>query len=132
MTYQQLASESFDKDPRAERIAFPDDLASRSIEDRLTWIVGNSSEEECGPRLLQYFSSLSINEYEDAGDIIIEQISTIVKKFKGVRRKKRFAAQELEKEVAQREEAVRSRQAQLKEDLDRLKKQGQDVIQGQR
>ena len=76
------------------------------------------------------FSSLTIEQYEEAGDLLLEKFANVIGRYKEARKSKRMVAKEFEKEVAQREELVRTKTTAVERDLTGLKHAGRKVVQG--
>lgn len=132
MNYDQLQSESFDYNPRAPAAVPPDDLQSRSMSEQLHQInnISSQSEGDRNEQQMAYFSSLSIDQYDECGDLIVDQFASILNKFKQARQEKRKIAQDFEREVAERERNIRGRAGLIDKDLTRLRRAGEDVING--
>ncbi|KAL8782972.1 MAG: hypothetical protein Q9213_004980 [Squamulea squamosa] len=133
MTFQQLAEEPFDTAPQPAKLG----------NDKISVEDGSSLDEKLlhlhslgGPRdqvqsqRQAFFSSLPIDQYEECGDLMTEAFSQIILKFKNARQQKRGLAKEFEEEVAARQKLVERRKIAVAEDLDRLKRAGQDVVRG--
>ena len=130
MSYADLAKEQFDHDPRATSNGLPKDQGAEPLAKKLSYLCNlpsSSSEEQPDPRY-QFFSSLSIDDYEECGDIIVDQFAAILKRFKELRREKRKVAGDFEGQIAARQAAVQARQEVLQNDLGRLKEDGQKMV----
>ncbi|KAL8824550.1 MAG: hypothetical protein Q9191_004975 [Dirinaria sp. TL-2023a] len=129
MSYKLLNSESFDHIPKPSGTALPSDLAQASLADKLDHVYQLKDKEE---QRRNVFASLSIEQYEETGDLILEKFASLLNRYKDARREKRDAARGIEKEVAQREERVRSKTHAVEKDLTGLKRGAEDVIRGKR
>ena len=132
MTYEQLKSEDFDHNPGAPPSVLPEDIKSQDLDKQLTYIsnfrhLPENEQSECHRA---FFESLSINQYEECGDLMVDRLAQLVKKLKDARRTRRKIAMEFEAEVAAREEDVRAQGEEIDKDMVRLKKAGQDMIGG--
>ncbi|KAI4118008.1 MAG: hypothetical protein LQ345_001844 [Seirophora villosa] len=129
MSYRQLAEESFDASPQATHLkdAAPEDK-SLLKEELLHMHSLNGPKEQVRPQRQAFFSSLSIDQYDECGELMAQQLSQIMLKFQQARREKRRVAAEFEKEVGAREKVVESRKVAVMTDLDRLKRTGQEVV----
>ncbi|KAL8927537.1 MAG: hypothetical protein Q9208_002342 [Pyrenodesmia sp. 3 TL-2023] len=131
MSYQQLAEESFDTDPDASELDDPSLTSKSTLKEKLLHLHSLDKPREQLQSLRQgFFSSLPINEYEECGDLMAEQFSQVILRFKRARQEKRGVAREFENEVTVREKAVERRKMAVTKDLARLKRAGQDVVQG--
>lgn len=74
------------------------------------------------------FASLTIDTYEECGDLLIERFSEIVRRLKEARQVKRKACRALEEEVALREGWVRRKRACVEGGLGRLRTTGMSVV----
>ncbi|KAL8962152.1 MAG: hypothetical protein Q9193_001404 [Seirophora villosa] len=129
MSYRQLAEESFDASPQATH---PKDTAPEDdpqLKEKLLHIHSlNGPKEQVRSQRQAFFSSLSIDQYDECGELMAQQLSEIMLQFQQARREKRRVAAEFEKEVAAREKVVESRKVAVMTDLDRLKRTGQEVV----
>ncbi|KAL9131546.1 MAG: hypothetical protein Q9217_000560 [Psora testacea] len=130
MSYQQLQAEPFDHDPTEPDQQLPADLINGSLSDRLTHLFSHRKLDEQGEQRDAFFSRLTIDQYEECGELIIDKVSSIISKFKDARWQKRKVAKEFEEEIGRREERVRRKDRALEEDLERMKKNGIDLVKG--
>ncbi|KAI4187457.1 MAG: hypothetical protein L6R41_002813 [Letrouitia leprolyta] len=129
MSYQQLADEPFDTSPHHIDLNDPALTSDSSLSDRLRYLHSLGGPKESVQLQRQaFFSSLPIAHYEECGDLMADQFSQIITKFKEARQQKRRLAREFEDEVSAREKVVESRKAAVMNDLSRLKRAGQDVV----
>ncbi|KAL8775356.1 MAG: hypothetical protein Q9209_000364 [Squamulea sp. 1 TL-2023] len=133
MTFQQLADESFDSAPHPakhenHKISVED---GASLNEKLLYLHSlEGPRDQVQSQRQAFFSSLPIDQYEECGDLMTEAFSQIIVKFKNARQQKRGLAEEFEEEVAARQKLVERRKIAVAEDLDRLKRAGQDVVRG--
>ena len=125
MNYNDLKGQSFDTDPNARAFEAdnlqPNDAMSRKLE-----AVAKLSSSEQG----QFVSSLSVNEWEEAGDWFLDQFGGVLKQLKTLRRKKREVAQGFENEVETRHAAVVKKRKHTDDALDAMRKSGGMVLKG--
>ncbi|KAI4253315.1 MAG: hypothetical protein L6R42_007629 [Xanthoria sp. 1 TBL-2021] len=131
MTFQQLADESFDTAPQPTKLG----NGNMSLEDELTLDEKllhlhslDGSRDHVQSQRQEFFSSLPIDQYEECGDLMAGHFGQILSKFKNARQHKRGLAKNFEEEVAARQKLVERRTVAVAEDLDRLKRAGQDVV----
>ena len=132
MTYEELKSEDFDHNPGAPPSVLPEDIKSQDLDKQLTYISSfkHLPEDQQSEFHRAFFESLSIDQYEECGDLMVDRLAQLVKKLKDARRTRRKIAMEFEAEVAAREEDVRAQGEEIDKDMVRLKKAGQDMIGG--
>ena len=135
MPYSDLQNQSFDQDPSASSNILPERFKISSLAEKLEHIrkPSNTSppdSEQHFEAQCRFFSSLTIEQYEECGDLIIDQFTDIMKRFKEVRQDKRKVAAEFETEVSQRQATVMKRTGFLEKDMGRLRRAGQDVVRG--
>ena len=130
MTFDELFSESFDHDPKAPSPSLPPDANRATLAEKLAGFQRSKADEDHNQQLKSFFFSLTINQYDECGEIIIDRISTIMDKYRKARQCKRQAAQQFEKEVTNREQSVSQGTEAVEQGLKRLKKAGEDVVRG--
>ena len=132
MKYEQLKSEDFDHNPGAPPNVLPEDIKSQDLDKQLIYISNfkHLPEDEQSEFHRAFFESLSIDQYEECGDLMVDRLAQLVKKLKDGRRTRRKIAIEFEAEVAAREEDVRAQGEEIDRDMVRFKKAGQDMIGG--
>ncbi|KAI4171160.1 MAG: hypothetical protein LQ348_006982 [Seirophora lacunosa] len=129
MSYRQLAEESFDASPQATHLKDAGPKDESLLKEKLFHMRSlNGPKEQVRSQRQAFFSSLSINQYDECGELMAQQLSQIMLKFQQARREKRRVAAEFEKEVGAREQVVESRKVAVMTDLDRLKRTGQEVV----
>ncbi|KAL8737039.1 MAG: hypothetical protein Q9181_002082 [Wetmoreana brouardii] len=131
MSFQQLASESFDTSPQPIELKDPALTDKSSLEGKLVYLHSlDGPRDQVQLQRQAFFSSLPIDQYEECGGIMTDCFSQVISKFKQARQEKRALAKEFESEIASREKNVERRKVAVTEDLDRLKRAGQDVVRG--
>jgi len=126
MPYDKLKQESFDHDPMADptfvRNLFPGEV-DKGLEARLEAARSFSVDAQAA-----FFSSLNLQQWEEAGDWFIGKFSEIVKKMGQCRREKRKLAAEFEKEVHERHDAVEKKKRSIEDALESMRTSGKDVL----
>lgn len=130
MSYKLLKSESFDQVPKHGTGVIPHDIVKASLPEKLKYAYELKGREDTEAQRNAVFASLTIEQYEETGDLIIEQFSNFLGRYKDARRTKREAARDFEKEIGQREERVRGKFTAVTQDLDRLRRGAEDVVRG--
>lgn len=126
MTYTDLKTASFDVDPNVTESGHlsalqPDDPLPKKL-------------EALGPMDLRakqdYFASLGIEEWEEAGDWFLESFAKLTERFKIARQEKRKIARDFENEIEQRHESVAKKQKLTAGAFDEMRESGGKVLQG--
>ena len=130
MTYKLLSSESFDHIPKPNTASLPTKFTEATVTDKVQKAYDLKDDDARRSYREAIFSHLTIEQYEEAGDILLERFCEVVGRYKEARRSKRNLAKELEKEVAQREQLVRGKTAAIDGDFIGLRQAGQKVVQG--
>lgn len=116
MSFEELQSEPFDHDPTKEIPESPAKPSGDNLSDRLKFY----GEKDEGSQA-QLFTQMSVRDWEDSGDWFLEQFGDVVRKMKEARQAKRRMVEQFEKEVSNREEAVRYKKDNLDRKLSKLK-----------
>jgi hypothetical protein len=130
MSFSDLRKQDFDYDPQ---------LAALQQQQQMeTAPVGGSSLEEQlehyktkgGVDQHQFFTRISVDDWEEAGDWFLAQFSEVVGKLRKARKVKRELVDRFEVEIAAREEAVRGKMEGIEQTLKELKQGGQSMMEG--
>ncbi|PKY01494.1 hypothetical protein P168DRAFT_299090 [Aspergillus campestris IBT 28561] len=131
-TFDSLQSEPFDHDPAAARalhptqeVEAPDNNNNTSPEDKLAFLSRLSNSDRDA-----YFSNLTMNEWEDCGDVLVEQFSSMLKKMKDLRHARRKTAAVFEAEVKRRHETVEIQSEELSRKFEEMRSGGAEVLRG--
>ncbi|KAK4202847.1 extracellular mutant protein 11-domain-containing protein [Triangularia verruculosa] len=134
MSYSDLRKEAFDYDPQAAaaieqqtsaKQQLPPPHPGGSIEQRMEYYKSQGSLDQH-----QFFTRISVDEWDEAGDWFLEQFGAVVQKFKKARKSKRQLIAQFEDEISAREEAVRGKIEGIGRTLEDLKHEGQNMMQG--
>lgn len=130
MSYQQLKDESFDHVPGSAKMMASFDLPNPSLplSDRLQQIYQDKTHKDRELRARGFFSSLTIDQYEECGDLLLDGFRTVMERLKQARQQKRRAAKVMEEHITKREELVRKKRGIIEQDLGRLKNAGSAVV----
>ncbi len=123
MSFSELQREPFDHDPNGPSPALPNSDSTASLPDRLSLAAGLEQDEQHN-----FFNSLSIDEWEDAGDWFLEQFGGLIKKMKEARRQKRGLAASFETELSERDEMVGIKRREVEDALGSMKKGGMGLL----
>ncbi|KAK3678299.1 hypothetical protein LTR78_001594 [Recurvomyces mirabilis] len=121
LSYADLKSAEFDQNPRISQLPGQGETLSKDLESMLT----KGSKDQ-----IEYFSTLNIVVWEEAGDWFLGRYSEVVKKLKAARQEKRKAARLFEDEIEARHEAVSMKRQQTEAALGDMKASGAQVLQG--
>lgn len=126
MSYEDLKSETFDQNPRADPQVLGDEILQKGLNERLEFVQKNLDPEKQS----KFFSSLSTDEWEEAGDWFLGKFQKIIQGTKAARQNKRKLAQEFEEEVENRYKHISKRQEKLGAAMDKMKQQGEGLVPG--
>ncbi|GFF40682.1 hypothetical protein IFM61606_05422 [Aspergillus udagawae] len=128
-TLEELQAEPFDFDPataRATAILSPSqDPSGSTEEDRVSLLMRLSKEDRQA-----YLSNLTIDEWEECGDQLLEQFSKLLSETKELRRARRRTAAMFEAEIKRRHDAVKEESSDLDKKLNEMKTGGAEVLRG--
>jgi hypothetical protein len=122
-TYEELHKQSFDHYPGEQPSILSEDDEARSINERLGLVQKMDSESK-----QQFIASLSLGEWEDAGDWFLERFSMIITKMKDARKERRKLAKSFEEEIYKRHEGVQGKKRDIEEALSEMSKSGAVVL----
>ena len=131
MNFQQLSNEPFDLASDTALASIPPELSSGTLAAKMDYILERLKDDDTKvAHRRAFFSSLSIEQYEECANLMIRRFSDIISSFTDARRQRRRAAKDFEKETAKREECVRGKITIVDKDLGRLKRGGEEVVRG--
>ncbi|KAE8353942.1 extracellular mutant protein 11-domain-containing protein [Aspergillus coremiiformis] len=127
-SFADLQAEPFDHIPAAA----PSPATSNAVqeaqpnpEDKIPYLMNLSDSDR-----RTYFSKMSMEEWEDCGDQLIEQFSQMLTKMKDLRHARRKTASLFEAEIRRRHEAVEEQSTDLSKKLDEMRTGGAEVLRG--
>ncbi|RAH77082.1 hypothetical protein BO86DRAFT_451265 [Aspergillus japonicus CBS 114.51] len=94
-------------------------------EEKLSHLLGLSDTDR-----REFFSGLTMDAWEDYGDLLIDQFSATLTKMKDLRRARRQTAAVFEAEIRRRHELVEEQSAELSRKLTDMKSGGAEVLRG--
>ncbi|EAW13955.1 uncharacterized protein ACLA_069860 [Aspergillus clavatus NRRL 1] len=127
-TFDELQAEPFDFDPATARTTVtlnPSQDPSAAEQDRVAFLLRLSEKDR-----QTYLSNLSIDEWEDCGDQLIEQFTKLLTDMKDLRRARRKTAAVFEAEVKRRHEVVQDQRSDLARKLNEMRTGGVEVLRG--
>ena len=99
MDYQQLQAESFDHVPGLVPYhGLPD--PSLPLSERLRNIYPDKTHKDKAARAKAFFASLTIDQYEECGDLLLDGFRDVMDRLRDARRQKRQAARKMEVQFA--------------------------------
>lgn len=130
MAFKVLRDEPFDSGLPISDAVIPSNLVNVSLSQRLDHIYSMGPNGAYDSPRMKFFLSLSLDQYEECGDLILDRFTSIISKYKDARRQKRKAAKSFEEEVAKRVERVCEKRKIVEKDLGRLRRAGEDAVRG--
>ena len=131
MTFDQLCNEPFDVASDTDRPSLPQDVSSGTLAAKMDYVFERFKDDKA--KFIQrraFFSSLSIEQYEECAKLMIGRFSAIISKLTDARQHRRRVAKDFEEEVAKREGCIRGKTAMVSKNLGRLKRGGEEVVRG--
>lgn len=133
-SFTDLQAEPFEKAP----ILTPPPIKSPSLPPEPIFAPNGESQNDAVSHLLSltvqdremYLSRMTVDEWEDCGDQIIDQFSHLLMKMKKLRRARRHTAQVFEDEIRRRHEQVEAQNQDLSAKLDEMRTGGAEVLRG--
>jgi hypothetical protein len=127
MTYDELRNQPFDNDPRSPAV----DAAQRAmgqtypLEERLKSHLNDSRADQ-----EKFLQSLSVDEWEQAGEWFITRFSETMTKFAELRRQRRNIAADFEKKLSERDALIKGKSESLNSVMHEMKKGGINLLRG--
>lgn len=125
MSFADLQSEPFDHDPKREVPESPAKPPGDNLDDRMKFYSDKSEEAQA-----QFFTDMSVQDWEESGDWFLERFGDIVRKMKEARQAKRKLVQHYETEIFNREEEVRRKKDSIERKMSCLSRDGSAMLQG--
>ncbi|KAJ6103596.1 hypothetical protein N7486_003818 [Penicillium sp. IBT 16267x] len=133
-SFTDLQAEPFEKAPTP----IPPPIKSPSLPPEPILAPNGESQEDAVSHLLNltgqdrqmYLSRMTVDEWEDCGDQIIDQFSHLLMKMKKLRRARRNTARVFEEEIKRRHEQAETQNQDLSAKLDEMRTGGAEVLRG--
>lgn len=122
MDYTELKAQSFDTDPNNPRSGRKQ---GQTLQSRLQAVSEAPQQKQ-----YDFFLALPLQEWEEAGDWLLERFGEVLSNFKAVRQEKREAARGFEEEIAKRYDAVGKKRKQTEAQLNEMRENGRELLQG--
>ncbi|KAL5339558.1 extracellular mutant protein 11-domain-containing protein [Aspergillus crustosus] len=130
-TFTELQEEPFDKTPTPKASKPPKETTPqqpperKEHEDKIPFLLRLSEQERN-----EYFSKLSMSEWEECGDLLVEQFGKMMTKMKDLRHARRKTAAVFEAEVKRRHELVEEQSTELTGKFNEMRAGGVEVLRG--
>ncbi|KAL4779129.1 extracellular mutant protein 11-domain-containing protein [Aspergillus varians] len=130
-TFNDLQAEPFDHAPtprasKPTKETQPQLLPEKGKgEDTISFLLRLSDQERS-----DYFTKLSMDEWEGCGDLLIEEFSKMMVKMKDLRHARRQTAAVFEAEVKRRHEMVEEQSAEISGKFEEMRTGGAEVLRG--
>ena len=129
--YATLMNETWDPlppNPKRANPNYPDpkEAPDYSFKDCVDYVIRDESPDFQA----DFFQRISIEEFEQAGDIFVEKFAELMRKICMARRRKREVVEAFEREVEVREEAVRGRLVGMDGKFEEMRSGGEGVLRG--
>ncbi|KAG8531608.1 uncharacterized protein KY384_003238 [Bacidia gigantensis] len=128
MTYEQLKAEPFDHGPKASYRELPALFVDGSMQEKLGHIYMWRGNDQIDKQRKDFFASLTIDQHESCGDLIIDKFKDMLDKFKQARWEKRKMFQDFEAQLENRQTLVTEKGVIIESDLNAMQKKGKDII----
>ncbi|KAF9893868.1 hypothetical protein FE257_010038 [Aspergillus nanangensis] len=122
-SFGDLQAEPFDRVPAAPDSFNP--ARELPADDKMSYLMKLSDQDR-----RVFFSNLSVEEWEDCGDQIIDEFSKLLTKTKELRQARRRTAAIFEAEIKRRHENVEEQASDLSKKLDVMRTGGVEVLRG--
>ncbi|OJJ46716.1 hypothetical protein ASPZODRAFT_2009191 [Penicilliopsis zonata CBS 506.65] len=123
-SFSDLQAEPFDRipSPVPQQASSPEPV---DPSDMISALLRFSGQERNN-----YLSNLTIDEWEDCGDQLLDRFSNMLTQMKDLRRARRKTAAAFEAEIKRRHESVQNENLNLSNQLSEMRKGGIDVLRG--
>jgi len=126
MEYNDLVKQSFDENPRADLGAVSELFPTNSAQDIPARMKLAQKFDEDAQKL--FFSSLTIDQWDEAGDWFLQQFGDVLDRLRTARRERRKIAGQYEDEVHSRHDTVESKKRGISEALSSMRSSGESVL----
>jgi hypothetical protein len=123
--FDELQTEPFEGPLHEDVHDAPVDHSPKSLEQKLETLTNADIQIQ-----KELFSSLKIEQWEEAGDWFQERFSEVFHKLKAARKKRRDLASDFEKRIAQRQQALTKKRKITEDALSEMKRSGSQVLEG--
>lgn len=125
MSFDELQNEPFDHDPTRQVAPSPAKPPADNLDNRLRFYQSKDENVQA-----QFFTQMHVRDWEESGDWFLTKFGNIVNKMRDARKAKRAMVESFEKEISNREEAVRHKKESIDRRLSKLKQDGDAMMKG--
>ncbi|KAI0852993.1 extracellular mutant protein 11-domain-containing protein [Daldinia vernicosa] len=125
MDYSELKDEVFDFDPAQAEAQSAIGPPRGTLPEKLDHFFDKDQESQ-----MEFFSKMPVKDWEISGDWFLERFGEVMQRFREARQAKRTVIQDFENEIADRDEAVRSKIRTIDSTLAELKNEGEGMMNG--
>lgn len=124
-SFSDLHAEPFDYNPAPPPPVFPTQDQELPLAERLQLLKTLTDDQR-----RTFFSSLTLTEWEDSGDWLIEQFGVILQRTKDARRERRQVAGVFEAEIKRRYDLVEEEAKDIRQRMEDMRAGGMGVLKG--
>lgn len=127
MPYEELKKQPFDEDPSQTKSPVTPSLTGlpKTLDERMELFKSQTPADRAA-----FLATLSIDEWEEAGEWLMKQFGTVMGKAADARRERRKIAAEFEDRLAARDAEVREKADGVTVAVKNLKNGGQNLLRG--
>ncbi|KAI2624151.1 extracellular mutant protein 11-domain-containing protein [Hypoxylon sp. NC1633] len=123
MDYAELRKEDFDFDPAQAEAQSAIGPPRGTLPEKLVHFLDKDQASQ-----MEFFTKMPVKDWENSGDWFLERFGDIMHQFQNARRTKRALMEGFEKEIAERDEAVRNKIQGIDQTLAELKSEGEGMM----
>jgi hypothetical protein len=123
MQYAELQERSLDDDPAQKSVVLAGEDATKPLPDQLALVQKLEVKAK-----ENFMASLSLDQWEDAGDWFLDRFGDIIRQLKDARKERRQLAKGFGDEIHNRHQAVMSKKRSIKDSLEEMGKNGASVL----
>jgi hypothetical protein len=125
MGYSELRKQAFDFDPARAESQSAQVPPPGTLPEKLDHFLDKDANAQAN-----FFTTMSVRDWDDSGDWFLERFGEVMHRLRDARRAKRQLIDDFETEIAEREEAVRSKIHGIGQTLEELKSEGEILMKG--
>jgi hypothetical protein len=127
MSYEDLAKETWETEQHSRQFnpSTGEENATVLLKDRFEICLVENEDSQ-----FQYFWQLSIEDWEQTGDLFLERFEKLMKKMRMARQNKRTLVSNYEKKIEERAHLVRGKSGNIDSKLQDMRKGGEGVLKG--
>ncbi|KAI4869557.1 extracellular mutant protein 11-domain-containing protein [Hypoxylon rubiginosum] len=125
MDYAELRNEAFDFDPAQEEAQSVIGPPRGTLPEKLNHFLDKDQASQ-----LEFFTKMPVKDWETSGDWFLQRFGEITQRLGDARRSKRAMVESFENEIADRDDAVRSKIQGIDKTLTEFKREGEGMMVG--